>query len=341
MKRIRIGQLGIGHNHGDAKMGALRKLPELFEVVGVAEDDAAWKAKRGGLEVYKGLPFMSEEELMAVPGLEAVAVEKDGMDLVSTAQRAAERGLHIHLDKPGGQSMPAFRRLVETCRGKGLALQLAYIYRTNPAIRFIMEAVREGWLGELFEIHTVMSRYDGDSPDYRRWLSQFRGGAFYIFAGYLIDLVIAMLGRPDSVTSFLKQTRHDGLVDNGLAVLGYDICTATVRVSVEEVEGMKHRRLIVCGTKGTAELCPIEAPGAKYYTQPLTVRLTLKEANDRYQAGTQVVDCGCLGDRYAAQLTEFARIVRGEIANPYPYEHELLLQRTLLEACGYAAAELD
>ena len=36
---IKIAQLGIGHNHGDATMDTLRRFPEYFEVMGVAEDD--------------------------------------------------------------------------------------------------------------------------------------------------------------------------------------------------------------------------------------------------------------------------------------------------------------
>jgi len=36
--------------------------------------------------------------------------------------------------------------------------------------------------------------------------------------------------------------------------------------------------------------------------------------------------------RYDDQLIEFARCVRGEIGNPYPYEHELLVQEVLLAA---------
>ena len=38
-KKIKIGQIGIGHNHGSAKMAAVRKFPELFEVVGYAEEN--------------------------------------------------------------------------------------------------------------------------------------------------------------------------------------------------------------------------------------------------------------------------------------------------------------
>ncbi len=331
---IRIAQIGIGHNHASAKMISLKGLPELFEVVGVAEDNDYWRKERSGYEVYKNVPFMTEDELLCTPGLEAVAVEKDGFELVPTALKCAERGLHIQMDKPAGESLPAFRTLLETCETKGLAFQQAYIYRYNPALKFMLDAVKKGWLGDLFEIHAVMSRYDGDNAFYRKWLSQFKGGAMYIFAGYLIDIALNMLGKPQKVTPFLKRTRDDGLIDNGLAVLEYEKCTATIRVSVEEVDGMKHRRVIACGTKGTVELCPIEPPGDKYYTQHLEVRLTLKEGNDMYAAGTHIVDCGTMGDRYAGQLREFYDIVRNNAPNPFPYSHELALHETLLKACA-------
>ncbi len=335
-ERIKIGQIGIGHNHGSANMESLLKLSDIFEVVGVVESDAEWFKQRGMLKCYEGLNWMTEEELFNTPGLQAVAVETDGFDLVSTALRCAEQGLHIHLDKPGGESLPLFKKLLKTCEENQLALQLAYTYRYNPAIRFAIDAVTSGWLGDIFEIHAVMSRYDGDNSCYRKWLSQFKGGAMYIFAGYLIDVIISMLGTPVNVTPFLKQTRNDGLIDNGLVVLEYAKATATVRVSVEEVDGMKHRRLIVCGTLGTVEICPLEAPSSDYYTQPLYARLTLKHDVPGFSAGTHTVDCGVLGDRYAKQLLEFAEIINGRITDPFGYRHELMVQKTLLAASGYS-----
>ena len=84
-QRIRIAQIGIGHNHAADKMIALRKLPELFEVVGFSEDDPRWLKERGGLEAYQGLLRFSEQELLNLPGLDAVAVETDGFELVPTA----------------------------------------------------------------------------------------------------------------------------------------------------------------------------------------------------------------------------------------------------------------
>ena len=51
-KKIRLGQIGIGHNHGEAKMLNYRKFPELYDVVGFAEEDEEWFQKRGGLRGY-------------------------------------------------------------------------------------------------------------------------------------------------------------------------------------------------------------------------------------------------------------------------------------------------
>ncbi|MFP3904793.1 MAG: Gfo/Idh/MocA family protein, partial [Armatimonadota bacterium] len=230
-------------------------------------------------------------------------------------------------------------RLIDGCRERSLAIQMGYMYRTNPAIKFCFRAVREGWLGDIFQIDAVMSRYDDDS--YRRFLAGFSGGAMYNFGSHLIDLVVTMLGRPEDVTSFQKSTRDDGLNDNGLAVLEYPRATATIRSSIVEVEGMNHRRLLVCGTKGTVEICPLEKPWIGYREAPLHVRLTLREDTPEYPAGTDTVNVGVMNGRYDDQLIELAGIINGEIDNPYPYEHDLTVQETLLAAAGYSAWETN
>ena len=288
MRKIRIGQIGIGHNHASEKMAALRRLSDFYEVVGVVEEDDSWWSRRGGFPEYQGVPRLTAEKLFNTPGLEA----------------------------------------------KHLTIQLGYMYRNNPAIQYCFEAVRNGWLGEIFEVHAVMNRYDGHDEAYRRWLAQFQGGAVYIFAGHLIDLVVAMLGRPLRVTPYLTKTRDDNLYDTGVAVLEYPRAVATVRTGVTEVDGMKHRRLIVCGTKGTIEICPLEHPADRYRLDPLHLRLTLLEGNEAFEAGTHIVDVGVMNGRYDNQLIELAKIIRGEMENPWPFPHELIVQEALLRASG-------
>ena len=334
-QRIKIGQIGIGHNHASEKMAALRRLSEFYEVVGIVEPDPKWRELRGGFKEYRDLPWMTEEELFSTPGLEAVAVETDGFELLETARKCVDRNLHIHMDKPGGEALEPFRDLINDFRKKHLTVQLGYMYRNNPAIQFCFDAVRKGWLGDIFEVHAVMNRYDGHNDAYRKWLAQFKGGAIYIFAGHLIDLVVTLLGRPLRVTPYLSKTRNDNLFDTGLAVLEYPRAVATVRTGVTEVDGMKHRRLIVCGTKGSIEICPLEHHADRYRLDPLHLRLTLLEGNDVYEAGTHDINAGVMNGRYDNQLIELARIIRGEIENPYPPAHELIVQEALLQAAGY------
>jgi predicted dehydrogenase len=239
----------------------------------------------------------------------------------------------MHLDKPGGESLPAFKALLDECERRELCIQLGYMYRNNPAINLCRHAVRSGWLGDIFEVHAVMSRLDGD--DYRKWVANFKGGSMYIFGGYLIDIIVSLLGRPENVTAFQHPTRTDGCNDNGFAVLEYPRATASVRASIVEVEGFRRRQLVVCGTKGTVEICPLEHHSSRYHLDPLHVRLTLSESCGGYAAGTHVVDVGVIHGRYTDQLTELARIIRGEIQNPFTPSHEFLVQESLLAASGY------
>jgi len=211
-----------------------------------------------------------------------------------------------------------------------MAVQLGYMYRNNPAVQFCQRAVREGWLGQVFEIDCVMSVTHGLS--YRKYLAQFRGGSMFIFACHLIDLVVSLMGKPDRIVSFPRQTRMDvgvEMCDNGLIVFEYPKTTVTIRTASLEVEGNQRRQLVVCGDQGTVDIRPLERSG------PLALRLALSEARDAYKKGYQEVSFPPPPGRYDFQLIELARIIRGEIENPYPLEHELLVQQCLLEACGY------
>jgi predicted dehydrogenase len=334
-QRIKIGQIGTGHEHASGKMETFRKLAEHYDVVGIVEADPQRRKKCENTAIYRGVKWMTEEELFNTKGLKAVTVETVVPDLVPTAARCIDAGMHIHLDKPGGEMIGPFKKLLDEAGRRGLTVQLGYIYRNNPAVQFCFRAVREGWLGQIFEVHAVMSRKD--SVNYRTWLGQFRGGAMYNFGCHIIDLVVSLLGKPDRVTSCLRQTESDVKVnDNCLAVFEYPRATATVRTTVVEVEGYQRRQLVVCGDQGTIDIRPLEAFATRP-KEPVKLQMALAVPRDSYQKGYQEIAFPVKVGRYDEQLIELAHIIRGEIANPYPLAHELLVQETLLAACGIPA----
>ena len=73
-RKIRIGQIGTGHSHASGKLAAIRTLSDDFELVGIAQPKEAAAKAVPNSGVY-GVKRMTEEELLATPGLEAVAIE--------------------------------------------------------------------------------------------------------------------------------------------------------------------------------------------------------------------------------------------------------------------------
>jgi predicted dehydrogenase len=334
MQKIKIGQIGVCHEHAEGIIQGLRQLPETFEIVGVVDDRKTCAAKIAGsnLASYDGLKWLTVEELLATPGLQAVAVETPNTDLVPTAMRCMENNLHIHMDKPAGEDIGLFKELLDGCEKRNLVFQMGYMFRNNPAMQFCMKAVKHHWLGEIFEVHANMSHnYGGDA--YQHYLSNFKGGIMFNLGCHLIDFIIAILGRPTNVTSFLKSSSaaFAGTQNNCLAVLEYPHTIATVQACSHEVSGLNHRRLKICGTNGTIELSPLE----RFDGQPLDMRLTLSVDNEEYLSGTHIIHFPPRKDRYIEQLLEFASIIRGDIQNPYTYEHDQLVQEVLLAASGY------
>jgi len=327
MKRIKIGQIGIGHNHGHEKMLAARRFPELFEVVGYCEENRRWVEKRGGLEGYRDLPRLSREEILA--RCDAVLVETDVWDLTRTAAECIAAGKHIHMDKPASGTLEEWKALLDNAEAKNLTVQLGYMYRYNPAVMDCLERIRRGELGEIYSINAEMSTFH--PVEYKRWLRNFGGGIMYILGSHLVDLIVYILGQPDRITAFLRRTGLDGtdVEDNNLAVLEYGSALARIFVSSVEVNGFGRRQFMVSGSKGTVNICPLERPMTMTWSD-------LSIADATYEDRKQVFsfpDNTATG-RYDRMIRDFHAYILGTKQNPFTYRHDYLVQQVLDEIVG-------
>lgn len=319
---IKIGQIGVGHAHA-AKLGDFRKSSD-FEVVGIVEPDAALREAAAKNAAYRDLPWMTQEQLLNAPGLEGVLVETKVRDLLNAAEACVAAGKHVHLDKPAGESLPQLRRIYESAERQKLLIQMGYMYRYNPAVVMLRDFLERGWLGDVFEVHAVMSKVIPAAS--RRELAEYPGGVMFELGCHIIDLVIGVLGRPTRVAPFKQHAARDDdqLVDNMLAVFEYPRATASVRSTALEVEGFARRHLVVCGTEGTFHIQPLDDPAA---------RVALSRPRDTFQAGYQDVAFPKY-TRYVDDAADFARVIRGESPRRFSPSHDLDVQTTLLQACG-------
>jgi len=334
MKKLRVVHFGIAHDHSGVTMECARRYPDIYEVVGICEPDEAMRAEYGNDPAYKGIPWITEEELLSRDDIDAVFVEGHELRSVSDAQKCIDRGLHVHLDKPGGIDIPAFEHLLRSAEEKGLTLQMGYMYRWNPAFKYAMKYVKEGKLGTITGIDGAFS-ITHDSKK-RKWLGQFPGGMMFYIGCHIIDMIMLLMqtpenpyGIPDAVVPFNRSSdwENDGSKDSSFGVLDYPHGACTVRTNATEVNGYAKRRLLVCGTEGTIEIQPLECPTLMNVT-------TREEAiGHRGEDASRNVFPGYLVGRYDDMMLEFAACVRGEMKNPIPWQYELELQKVLLEAC--------
>ncbi len=323
--KIKVGQIGTGHAHASGKLASMRKLSDIYEVVGVVEPDAKQREAALRDKAYEGVKWLTEEQLLNTKGLQAVAVETEVKDLLSTAERCIAAGKHIHLDKPAGEKFSHFKRIVDNARRQKLTIQMGYMLRYNPGLELCYRAAKEGWLGRVFSIEAAMSK--ALNPGTRNSLKAYPGGAMFELACHVLDSAIYILGKPQKVTAFNRSSSalDDGFLDNQYAVLEYPHATAIIHSALIEVGGEARRQFTVSGEQGTVEVRPLEAP---------KVRLSLDRAQGDFKKGWQDVPMPKTTGRYDGEFTDLAAVIRGEKEFAWSYDHDLHVQETLLQACG-------
>ena len=330
MKKLKIAFFGIDHNHCAAKVAELKTLPDLFEIKGiVCENDEVYQRRVINDKTYEGLKFISEEELFLMDDIDAVVVEPAVPNLIPMAQKCIDKGWHIHLDKPAGVDLEEYKRLLDSAKEKELIIQMGYMYRYNNAIQYLINKVKDGFVGNVFSVDTSMST--GLNRAFKEKLISYnvKSPSMYIYGCHLIDLILTIWGVPNRVIPFNKKTLADNLdfEDSGFALLEYDNGVATIRINSSEINGWERRELTVCGDQGTISIKPIENPTRIYECS--------KENAKSWSSCAQEITLPKQVGRYRDQFIHLSQMINKEVENPYSYEHDYLVHKILLESCGY------
>ena len=338
MKRIKIAQIGTGHDHAFSPIPTFKKLSDIYEFVGyctVPEDEYnvpqhSNKAHSWAIGEAKQLTL---DEILNYPDLDAVCIETEDRALTKYAIMAAEKGLHIQMDKPGGIDDAEFDRLIDIVEEKKLVLHIAYMYRYNPAVIKLKEDIKAGKLGDIIAAEGEMDCRHALPK--RNWLKDYPGGMLYFLGCHMVDLVYSIMGDPEEIIPLSCSSGLEGTdaKDFGMAVFKYKNGVSVAKSTAVEDGGYERRHLLVVGTKGTVELRPIET-GAEsteiFNAQKTTVRENFSEA---FTSKAECYETEVFG-RFDGMFRAFADYINGVRSNPYTYEYERKLHKVLLKACG-------
>lgn len=328
---LRLAMLGMWHTHADGIVRQVAEHPKEFTLAGFYDRDAQlvarrrkeWEPRLGELRVF------DKPEALVQERFDGVVVEGRVHENVRLARLALEHGKPVMLEKPAGDNLDDYRRLVEQAQKKHLHVQMIYLFRYMAAVQEMLQRVRKGELGRIYHFR---ARLPKDLPSYARYveeLAPYRGGMFFEMAGHVIDMMVAMLGTPRRVTPFLAHHHVQGpetFIDNGVAVFEYANAWASVEVPTLEI-APHARRLEVFGTEG-ALVIPHLGSGhlANKNVQAI-------EVFRRGQADWQTVPLTAR-TLQISDLREFAAVVGGTKRPDFSMEHDLVVQEMLLRASG-------
>jgi predicted dehydrogenase len=322
---VKFAQYGVSHAHARGK-AAVMKANEDVDFCGVYEPDAEVRSRLGSNEAYEGIHwYENKREMLEDESIAAIAVEGTVAQNLRFTRDVLGHGKHAWLDKPAGDDWEAFKSLIALAKEQELLVQLGYMFRYNAAFQFILDWADSGRLGDVFSVRGRMSTRV--TEDKRASLAVHEGGILFELLCHLIDIAVALLGRPDKVTSFLRNEAGSvpGFRDNTAAVFDYAGAMAILESSAMEVAAFPSRRFEVYGTKGSAIMEPLEP-------DPV-LRLCLDKDRDGFKEGWQVVPVS-VEPRYVGSLRALVANIQGTGQPDRSLDHELDVQETVLRAAG-------
>ncbi len=317
-RKVKVAFLGASHAHGVAKLELVKSSPD-YELAGVWEADAAARARLGRLGELR---WMTKAEILGNASIEAVFLEGPVASHGPLALEALGAGKHCHIEKPAASRVAQMKQIVALAKSRRRVIQAGYMWRYNPAVAKALEAVKNGWLGEVFSVHIRINTNNGLGE--RVELGKFAGGQMFEMGAHAVDILVRMLGMPRRITPFLRHdgTFQDSFQDNAAAVLEYPKAMAVIVTSALHPNGTAHRALEIFGTNGSAMVRPIEPPALEF---------DLLNPAGPYSKGRQKLELPAY-KRYVGDVAAFAKAVRGEAPLETTPDTEMAVTEVLLTA---------
>jgi myo-inositol 2-dehydrogenase/D-chiro-inositol 1-dehydrogenase len=329
---LKIGVIGCGRAAERGHLPALGRLREV-EVVALADTDRAWLDRLGD-RFGVAARYADHDELLADPGVEAVAICVPAAHHVEVALASLDAGKHFLVEKPLALSLTECDRLIEHASRSAARGMIGFNMRWHRLVRRMRRAVDAGTLGRLRLLRTVYasgSRLEPDLPDWRG-RRELGGGALIeqgvhhfdlwrFLLGSEVDEVFAVAQGADETATVTARMRNGVLVESAF-------CQFTRNSNDLELYG-EHGRLRVCCYRfdGFELLENARSPGGGPARLARLARIA-KEAPHVLRSG------GTFRDSYRAQWRHFiAAIERGS-----PFEATLEDGRRAVEV-ALAAAE--
>lgn len=168
--KLRVGVVGLVHDHVWGIVDQFQKLEDA-EVTCVADvnEPLLAKVRKLGVKTYK-----SYDDLLAKEKIDAVIVYTENSRHADITELAAEKGLHIMVEKPMAATLEQADRMLQASKKHGIKLMVNYATAWYPTFREAYKMAMEGSIGRLYQARYRAAHEGpkeiGCSPYFYEWL---------------------------------------------------------------------------------------------------------------------------------------------------------------------------
>jgi predicted dehydrogenase len=298
-KKVAWGVLGVANIAVKKVLPAMQQ-GEWCQIAAIASRDLK-RAEQAAQELGINKAFGSYEELLADPEIEAVYNPLPNHLHVPWSIKAAEAGKHVLCEKPISITTPEAITLLKARDRTGMKIEEAFMVRTHPQWRKVIELIRTGKIGVVRSVMGYFSYFNRDPKNIRN-IREYGGGALMDIGCYLIYTSRLIFGEePTRVVANIERDPAMGtdILTSGILHFpsGQSVFTCSTRVA-------PYQRVQIIGTQGRIEVeIPFNAPPDK------PCRIFRDEGGDLSGRSAEVLEFDVC-DQYTIQGDLFSQSIR-------------------------------
>jgi dTDP-3,4-didehydro-2,6-dideoxy-alpha-D-glucose 3-reductase len=192
IKKVKIGVLSTANISKRSLIPAIKSLPELYELRGIASRDLS-KAEELARE-FDAEAYGSYEALLDKEIIDAVYIPLPNALHYRYAKLALASGIHVLVEKSLACSLSEVEELVELAKKNKLVMLENFQFRFHSQLKFLKEQIKNGKLGELRMLKAFFGFPPFADADNIRYQKHLGGGALLDAGAYTTKISQILLG---------------------------------------------------------------------------------------------------------------------------------------------------
>ncbi len=216
-KKIKIGIVGCGGIANQKHLPALKRYPEMCEIVAfcdIIEERAEKSAKEFGTQDAK--VYTDYKELLKDESIDVIHVLTPNVAHAPISIASFEAGKHVMCEKPMAHNPEAAQEMIDAWKKSGKLFTVGYQNRFRKEVQALYKSCENGELGEVYyaKAHAVRRKAVptwGVFPD----KSQQGGGPLIDIGTHALDLTLWMMDNYKPVSVMGSVFQKLGTLENG------------------------------------------------------------------------------------------------------------------------------